>query len=156
MSVRILDPAVPLTDIRAARMAAEAIVLYGLNYERAARDLRPDLTTRGQQNYFALKLRKSRHVKRALEKLMSTPERNATKFLDIMWNWLEAPPSESPLDKTAHEQRLTAARVLARGYINEKAADKPTGAPMVLDIGNEGVAALTGEKVTPIDSKRVM
>lgn len=161
MNVRVLDPNVSLSDPRAARMAAEAIILYGLNYERAAREIRPDLAGE-QHNYFARKLRTSRHVQRELEKLMSTPERNASRFVQLMWDWLEVEGIEHEigngqkvklLDKASIEMKQTAARILARGYINEKAADKPAGAPMVLDIGRDGVAALTGEK---LDSKKVM
>jgi biotin-(acetyl-CoA carboxylase) ligase len=142
--MRILDPNLPLTDPRTARMAAETIVCCGFNATRAARELRPDLKA---HRAFAHRLMREPLVLKEIERIMEKPERNAQKFTELMWNWLEVEGTEQEigngqkvrlLSKSDVEMKQTAARILARGYISEKKPLGPPERPMVnFDLGNE-------------------
>lgn len=77
-----------------------------------------------------------------MEKIMSRKDRDATKFVNLMWDWLEA-PDEGDNAKAANERRVSAARILAKGYINEKRPDAPSR-PLAVDGMSEGLDNLTG------------
>jgi len=142
--VRELDPKIPLSDPRAARMCAEVFVLYGMNALRAARTLRPDLAPTSH-NAFAAKMMKCPQVKREIKKLMDKPEQNADRFMQTMWEWL----SDGEDSKSANERKCTAARILAKGYISEKKdKDAPVQAVKFEGLSAEGLSNLTGEVAT--------
>ena len=149
--MRILDPALPLTDPRTARMAAETIVCCGFNATRAARELRPDL--KAHRN-FATRLMKEPAVLKEISKIMEKPERNAQKFTEMMWEWLENEGVEQEigngqkvrvLSKSQSEMKQTAARILAKGYISEKKQPPANEKPMVIEGLGEGIENLTSE-----------
>ena len=117
------------------RAAAQEIITAGWNVRTAAKAL-------GVSTRFVNTLLDDPALKHEIEAIMNRTERNATKFLDIMWNWLE---DATPDDKAANERKVAAARILARGYISEK-AEKPESKPFVIEGLDGGLSNLTGEK----------
>ena len=111
-----LSPSANLEERTPARVAAQSILRNGFNFLAAARELRPDLATHIS---YAAKLSSSPEVARQLEVILNRTERNASKFKDLMWSWLEAPPDDT---KETEENRRTAARILAKPYLDPKMA----------------------------------
>lgn len=144
--MRILDPKLPLDNPRMARMAAETIVCCGFNAARAARELRPDL--KAHRN-FAHRLMREPAVKKEIERIMSKPERNPERFMELMWDWLEVEGID--LSKSQVEMKQTAARILAKGYVGDKKASPVNEKPMVFEGLSEGLENLT--EVTSIPKK---
>lgn len=137
--MRILDPALPLSNPRMAKMAAETIVCCGFNATRAARELRPDL--KAHRN-FAHRLMREPAVKKEIERIMEKPTRNPERFMELMWDWLEVDGTD--LTKSQVEMKQTAARILAKGYVSDRKPDAPAR-PMHVDGLDEGMTSLTGE-----------
>jgi hypothetical protein len=145
-----LNPRIPLSDKFQSRIAAQAIVYHGFDMSKAVAELRPDIKYRSS---FGQKLMAEPAVLNEIEVIMDRTENNAQKFLKLMWEWLEGPDASNPMDKAPTEKRLTAARILAKGYISEKKGgekDAPSK-PMVIEGLGEGVTALTGD---PADSSK--
>lgn len=146
--MRTLDPLLPLSDPRMARMAAETVVCCGFNATRAARALRPDL--KAHRN-FAHRLMREPAVLKEIARIMDKPERNAQKFADMQWSWAEkldrllSSPDPVAIDKATLEAGLTAARVLARGY-GDKKAPVTNEKPMVIEGLGSDIENLTVEK----------
>lgn len=156
-----LNPKLPLSHEFQARIAAQAIVSHGFNMKRAVAELRPDLKC---YNIFGAKLLDEPAVRHEIEVIMNRTERNAQKFLKLMWDWLENEGVETEvangqkvklLSKSDVEMKQTAARILAKGYINEKGAEKQPSKPMVIEGLGSDVTNLVGEASTA-DSKKVM
>lgn len=139
--MRELDPHIPLSDPRSARMCAEVFVLYGMNARRAARTLRPDLSPKSA-DYFGQKMLKCKQFKREVKKLMSNPDQNAQKYIDRLWEWFTSDEDS----KLANERRCTAARLLGKSYITER---KVEAAPKTFSVDglDAGLANLTGLKI---------
>src|SRR3974377_2059200 len=111
----ILDPKADLEDSTAARIAAQAIVRCGLDYKKAAAELWP-----ARKTHAALiqRLKNSAQVEKEIDKIMNREEkRGAARFLDLMWQWIEKDTTD---DRDGAENKRTAARILAKGYLKEK------------------------------------
>lgn len=146
--MRELDPNVPLSDPRSARMCAEVFVLYGMNARRAARTLRPDLSPKSA-DYFAQKMFACKQFKREVRKLMNSPEHNAEKYLETLWSWFTSDEDS----KLANERKCTAARLLGKSYITERKVD---AAPKTFEVDglDKGLNNLTG--LQPVNKSEVM
>lgn len=123
--------------------------------------MRPELTKVAAGTY-ARRVMQDPMVQAEVEVIMNRTERNAKKFLDLMWDWLEHEGDEvevgpekrkvKVLTKGAQEQKVTAARILAKGYISEK-PEAPEWKPMVIEGLGNAVGNLIGESVP---QKKVM
>lgn len=138
-----------------ARIAAQSIVFCQFDPKRVVAELRPDIKC--YRPFFA-KLMDEMAVRREIEIIMSRTERDATKFLKLMWDWLEAePPSTQPgvtfIDKSLTERQLTAARILAKGYISEKKDAQQPAKPIVIEGLSEGMTNLVGPPLPSKDRK---
>lgn len=145
--MRILDPDLPLSNPRMAKMAAETIVCCGFNATRAARELRPDL--KAHRN-FAHRLMREPAVKKEIERIMQKPDRNPEKYMDSLWAAIELyedylKRGETP-PKHAVEVAQTAMRLLGRGFISDRKPDVPIR-PLLVEGMEEGMGNLTGEKI---------
>jgi len=137
-----LNPKLPLHDRFQARLAAQAIVRNLFDPRRTVAELRPDLRT---YSHFFAKLLDTPEVQHEVEKIMNRTERNAARFLDKMWDWLEA---DSVGDKDVAENKRTAARILAKGYISEKASkDAPTQPMRIEGLDGDALDKLTAAPV---------
>ncbi|SRR5882672_2959386 len=142
-----LNPKIPLSDKFQARLAAQALVRNGFNLQATVKELRPDIVNIKK---FGQTIMKESAVQYEVEKIMNRTENDAKKFLKMMWGWAEKLDgvlnSETPVtaDKATVEAGLSAARILAKGYINEKAPAVELK-PMIIE-GLEN-SNLTGEKV---------
>jgi hypothetical protein len=134
-----LNPSLPLSDTFQARLAAQAILRNQFDMKKAVAELRPDIK---QWRSFGQRLLAEPAVQHKLEIIMCRGDRNAQKFLKLMWDWLEAPPDAQ--DKSVTERRLSAARILAKGYIREKGPSETDYKPLVVDGMEEGLVNLVG------------
>jgi hypothetical protein len=126
----------PITSRSEARLAAQAIVRNKFVATATCEELQIGVATYA-------KLAADPLVQHEVEKILNRTERNASRFLDLMWDWMEADAGD---DKLAAERKVSAARILAKGYISEKSAPKELK-PMVIE-GLEGanaIANLTGD-----------
>src|ERR1700675_3605449 len=110
-----LNPSLPVSDSFQARLAAQAILRHSFNMKLAVAELRPDIK---QWRAFGQRLLAEPAVQHKLEIIMCRGDRNAQKFLKLMWDWLEAPPDAQ--NKSVTEQRVSAAKVFAQAYMREK------------------------------------
>src|SRR5438045_736190 len=136
-----LNPKIPLSNGFQARIAAQEIVFRSFNMKEVVKALRPDLK---QHNAFAVKLMDEPQVRLEIQKIMDRTENNATKFVKRMWEWMDAPPDETGMNKEVAENRRTAARILAKGYISEKKVETAPAKPVFVDGMESGLANLTG------------
>ncbi len=143
-----LNPKLALSNAFMARIAAQSIVYRQFDPKRVVADLRPDIKC--YRAFFA-KLMDEPAIRHEIGVVMNRTENNAQKFLKLMWNWLEAAPDAD--DKSVTEQRLTAARILAKGYISDKQQPAAPARPFVVDGMDAGINNLTG--VVPSDKKVV-
>lgn len=121
-----------------ARLVAQAIVESGFNLSKAVRQLRPELKCGAT---YGAKLLDDPCVLREIDSIMNRTERNSTKYVKMLWDWLEA---ENPDGlKDVEENRRTAARLLGKSYLDpRKATDAPLK-PFHVDGQEEGIDALT-------------
>jgi hypothetical protein len=146
-----LNPSLPLSDEFQSRIAAQAIVFHGFNMKLAVAELRPDI--KGYRA-FGSKLLSEPAVLQEIQIIMNRTERNSQRFLQKMWDWLEAADVVEGGDKkSVNELRCTAARILAKGYISEKKQPDVPSKPMVIEGLGPGVENLVSE---PVDSRKVM
>ncbi len=122
-----LNPSLQLSDSFQARLAAQAILRNQFDMKKAVAELRPDIT---QWRSFGQRLLAEPAVQHKLEIIMRRGDRNAQKFLKLMWDWLTFDGQEieiadtnggvrkvKVITKGEHKQKMTAARVLAKGYL---------------------------------------
>ena len=87
-------------------------------------------------------------VREELAKIMDRKDRGAKKFLDTVWGWVERfdamLKSGEPMSKADVEAGLTAARLLGKGYINEKGGDEKSRPVDFRSLGD--LTVLTGKK----------
>lgn len=121
-----------------ARLAAQALLRNGLDYVAAAKELRPDIKTHQK---LIREMKESAQVTHELEKIMDRKDRTAQRYLDVIWDWLEA----SGDDKFTNERKCTAARILAKGYISEKDHKKEAANNTFHIEGLGDTSALTGD-----------
>lgn len=146
----------PITDRIFARKIAALFVKNECNMARAVEELAPGLA-----NPYAVsvKLMTEPAVRYEIGVIMDRVERKegrAETFLKKMWEWLEAPPDGT---KETEENRRTAARIMAKGYIREKGqVEEDDKKPMIIQGLGDGIENLTGE--TPVaaetDPKKVV
>lgn len=75
---------------------------------------------------------------------MNRTERNSTKYVKMLWDWLEAPNPDGAKD--IEENRRTAARLLGKAYIDTKGRVAETAQkPMVIEGLGDEIANLTSE-----------
>jgi hypothetical protein len=115
--------------------------------KKAVAELRPDIK---QWRSFGQRLLAEPAVKHKLEIIMCRGDKNAQKFLDTLWEWLERLDTSMKTDgavpsRTEMEAGLTAARILAKGYIPEKGPGETEAKPLVIDGMDTGLHNLTGE-----------
>jgi hypothetical protein len=144
-----LNPSLPLSDSFQARLAAQAILRNHFDMKKAVAELRPDIR---QWRAFGQRLLAEQTVRHKIEIIMDRGDKNAQKFLDTLWSWLERLDA---LMKTGGvvptraemEAGLTAARILAKGYLAETRSEPSTSrSPMVIEgLDSEGIQNLTGE-----------
>src|SRR6185437_8259147 len=111
-----LNPDLPLSDKFQARLAAQAICRNNFNLTAAGAELRPDLKHPGP---FGARLMDEPAVVHEVNKIMNRGDRNVTRYKSLMWDWLEAPADGT---KETEENRRTAARILAKPYLDPKMA----------------------------------
>ena len=116
-----LNPSLPLSDAFQARLAAQAILRHSFNMKLAVAELRPDIK---KWRTFGQKLLAEPAVQHKIEIIMRRGDRNAMKFLDILWEWLDHLDAAMKTDgavptRAEMEAGLTAARILAKGYLAE-------------------------------------
>lgn len=135
-----LSPDASFEDKYPARLAAQAIVRARFNLAEAARELRPDLK---HPEVWGAKLLDQPEVVNQVERIMNRLDRNASTFKSTMWDWLEAPPG----DKDVEEKRRTAARILAKPYLDPKMSKSNEAAQGFVVEGLEsGAGVLDGSK----------
>lgn len=159
-----LSPKLPITDRNVARRAAQLTVTAGFDAAAVGAEMRPELGRAGATQY-ARRVMADEMVQAEIGVIMSRTERNATKFLEHMWNWLEDEGTEvemgngtkvKMLGKEGQERKVTAARILAKGYINEK-SDPKEQKPFAIAGLEGGVGNLIGESTTAVTpQKKVM
>lgn len=134
-----LNPKIPLSDKFQSRLAAQAILRHQFDPKRVVAELRPDIKCYGP---FFAKLMDEPAVRHELEKIMSRTERNSTKYVKMLWDWLEADNPEGAKD--VEENRRTAARLLGKAYLDpRKPPDAPSN-PLHVDGMEDGLSNLTG------------
>lgn len=137
-----LNPKIPLSDSFQARIAAQCILRNQFDPKRVVSELRPDIKCYGP---FFAKLMDEPAVRHELEVIMNRTERNSTKYVKMLWDWLEAENPEGT--KETEENRRTAARLLGKAYIDTKGRVAETvQKPMVIEGLEEGLANLTGDE----------
>lgn len=144
-----LNPKLPISDRFQSRIAAQAIVYHQFDPKVVVAVLRPDLKC---YRLFFAKLMDEPAVRQEIEAIMSRTERNAQKFMKLMWDWVEEEGVEldvaggkvKQLTKQQAELKQTAARILAKGYVSDRKPDAPAR-PMHVDGLDEGMTSLTGE-----------
>lgn len=141
----------PITDRIVARRIAAEFVRQECSMDRAVRALAPGLA---KTSNLGAKLMEDREVRYAIGVIMDRVEKKDGRgetFLKKMWEWLEAKNPNGAKD--VEENRRTAARILAKGYIREKGSkeDEKDTAPMVIQGLGDGISNLTGE--TPVQAE---
>jgi hypothetical protein len=142
-----LNPSLPLSDSFQARLAAQAILRNHFDMKRAVAELRPDIK---QWRAFGQRLLAEPAVRHKMEIIMDRGDKNAQKFLDTLWEWLEHLDAAMKTNgaiptKAEMEAGLTAARILAKGYIREKSPGETDAKPLVVDGMDTGLHNLIGE-----------
>jgi len=115
-----------------AKLAARALVKHGFNATRAAKELRPHLTEQSARKTGS-RMISTPAVLAEVERLMEDKglgERNSKEFIDRLWDWFLGE------DKALKQ---TAARILGRGYVQERLEVSP---PQVIFV--EGLADIVG------------
>ena len=146
----------PITDRFVARKVAAAFVRNEFNLTKTGQELAPG---RGRPHQLSARLMEEPAVKYEIGVIMDRVEKKngrAETFLKKMWEWLEAPPDGT---KETEENRRTAARIMAKGYIREKGPmEEEDKKPMIIQGLGDGIENLTGE--TPVteetDPKKVV
>jgi hypothetical protein len=146
----------PIRDRLIARRVAVAFVRNGFDTRKAVEELAP-----GVVNVTALgaRLLAEPGVRHEIGILMDRVEKKenlAEIFKKKMWEWLNAPPDGT---KETEENRRTAARIMAKGYIREKGPmEKESTPPMVIEGLGDQISNLTGETpvVAETDPKKVV
>lgn len=80
-------------------------------------------------------------VRHELEVIMNRTERNSTKYVKMLWDWLEAPVDER---KDTEENRRTAARLLGKAYLDPRKPPDAPANPLHVDGMEDGLSNLTG------------
>jgi hypothetical protein len=144
-----LNPSLPLSDPFQARLAAQAILRNHFDMRKAVAELRPDIK---QWRAFGQRLLAEQTVRHKIEIIMRREDKNAQKFLDTLWGWLERLDTSMKTDgvvptRAEMEAGLTAARILAKGYLAEMKSEPSTSrSPMVIEgLDSQGIQNLTGE-----------
>jgi hypothetical protein len=142
-----LNPSLPLSDSFQSRLAAQAILRNHFDMKKAVAELRPDIK---QWRAFGQRLLAEPAVRHKMEIIMDRGDKNAQKFLDTLWEWLERLDTSMKTDgavpsRTEMEAGLTAARILAKGYIRETGPSETDLKPFVVDGMDAGLHNLTGE-----------
>jgi hypothetical protein len=114
-----LNPSLPLSDPFEARLAAQAILRNHFDMRKAVAELRPDIK---QWRAFGQRLLAEPAVRHKIEIIMQREDKNAQKFLDTLWGWLEQLDASMKTDgvvptRAEMEAGVTAARILAKGYL---------------------------------------
>lgn len=151
-------PTLPITNRFEGRQIAQCIVRNKFNMSKVTMELYDlgDITygTLGNGTLGHQLLREPA-VMIELGVIMDRTQKSADTFLDKMWKWL----NDDTEGKEFNERRMTAARILAKGYIREKGpGDTKDVKPLMIEGLSEGIGNLTGE--TPVtaekDPKKVM
>ena len=144
-----LNPLLPLSDPFQARLAAQAILGHSFNMKLAVAELRPDIK---RWRSFGQRLLAEPAVQHKLEIIMQRGDKNAQKFLDTLWEWLERLDTSMKTDsvvptRAEMEAGLTAARILAKGYIAEMKSEQSTSrsALVIEGLDSEALQNLTGQ-----------
>jgi hypothetical protein len=146
-----LNPSLPLSDSFQARLAAQAILRNQFDMKKAVAELRPDIK---QWRAFGQRLLAEQEVQHKIEMIMRRGDKNAQKFLDTLWGWLERLDASMKTDgavptRAEMESGLTAARILAKGYLAEmKSEPSPSRSPLVIEgLDSRGIENLIGESL---------
>jgi len=120
-----LNPSLPLSDSFQARLAAQAILRNNFDMKKAVAELRPDIK---QWRAFGQRLLAEPAVRHKIEIIMRREDKNAQKFLDTLWGWQERLDVSMKSDgvvptRAEMEAGLTAARILAKGYLRRRIAN---------------------------------
>lgn len=134
----------PITDRIVARRIAAEFVRHECNMSAALLAIAPGLA---KTSNLSAKLMSDPAVRYEIGVVMDRVEKKDGRgetFLKRMWEWMDATPDGK---KETEENRRTAARILAKGYIREKGAkeDERDTAPMVIQGLGDQVGNLTGE-----------
>ena len=146
-----LNPSLPLSDSFQARLAAQAILRNHFDMKKAVAELRPDIK---QWRAFGQRLLAEPAVQQKIEVIMQRGDKNAQRFLDTLWGWLERLDASMKTDgvvptKAEMEAGLTAARILAKGYLAEMKSEPSTSRPLLIleGLDSQGIQNLTGEEL---------
>lgn len=131
-----------------ARVAAMTLVKHGMNATKAYQELHPEVSYESA-TVGGSRMVKEPAVRDELEKLMSAGERDAKEFIRIQWEFLEALRAgmkTGKIERETIEVGLNANRVLAKGYIGEKAGGDTKQVPTMTfgNIDESELANLTG------------
>lgn len=121
-----LNSALPLSDRLNARLCAQAYISNSFDIRKTVQELRPDLAP---GSTWGAKMLEEPMVQREINFIINRLDRNAETFLAKMWKWLD---DESD-NKLANERRMTAARILAKGYVREKEKGEKQSKPFIID-----------------------
>ena len=152
-----LNSSLPLSDSYQARLAAQAILRNQFDMKKAVAELRPDIK---QWRSFGQRLLAEPAVQHKIEIIMRRGDRNAQKLIDTLWGWLNRLDVGMKTDgavptRAEMEAGLTAARLLAKGYVAEMKSEQSSSRPPLLFEGldSDALQNLTGETFAVDTSK---